>query len=292
MHRQFHLTSVGDPQILGEIVEGFRLGLCELGCDITSSFAQLDPSRVNIVMFASASLQWKDLAHLGPDCIVVNFEQLMEGGGAFNPTYLEILRNSYVWEYSQRNLARYAQLEIPNASLVPYGYQAGAIHLPSSDASTPDADIDVLFFGHLSPRRLQLLDDVRRRGLQVAAHQYLSLEERSALLARSKLLLNVSTHDNSRISEIMRMAVGFAARKPVLTELYDDSEIHPDLRPAVFGAPYAQLAETAERLIAAPEERHARAELGHQRFAATSQAALLRPALADYLAWRDRQAPR
>lgn len=289
---KLHLTSVGDPQMVGEIVEGFRLGLCELGCDVTWNYAQIDAARVNIIMFAAASLQWKDLAHLAPNCIVVNIEQLVEGGNAFNPVYLEVLRNSYVWEYSELNFRRYAELGIPHASLVPLGHQAGAILVPPEPQIPPVEDIDVLFFGSLNARRHRLLDELRARGLRVEAHHSIPAEERSALLVRSKLMLNVSFLDTTRTVELPRLAVGFVARKAILTEIYEDSELRAELRQGLFGVPYEQLVDTAERLIAAPEQLRARAELGHQLFTAKSQASFIQPALEQFLAWRENQATR
>lgn len=292
MNPKLHLTSVGDPQLVGEIVEGFRLGLCELGYDVTWHYAQIDADRVNIIMFGAASLQWQAIAHLAPNCIVVNIEQLVEGGNAFNPTYLEVLRNSYVWEYSELNFRRYAELGIPHASLVPLGYQPGAIDVPSEPETPPVEDIDVLFFGSLNARRHRLLDELRARGLHVVAHHSIPAEERSALLLRSKLMLNVSFLDTTRTVELPRLAVGFLARKAILTEIYDDSELRAELRQGLFGAPYEKLVDTAERLIAAPAERRERADLGHQLFTAKSQASFIQPALEQFFAWRESQVVR
>ena len=292
MNPKLHLTSVGDPQMVGEIVEGFRLGLCELGYDVTWNYAQIDAARVNIIMFGAASLKWKDLAHLAPNCIVVNIEQLVEGGNAFNPIYLEVLRNSYVWEYSELNFRRYAELGIPHASLVPLGYQAGAILAPPEAQAPPVQDIDVLFFGSLNARRHRLLDEMRERGLRVEAHHSIPAEERSALLMRSKLMLNVSYLDTTRTVELPRLAVGFVARKAILTEIYDDSELRTELRQGLFGVPYEQLVDTAERLISTPEQLRERADLGHRLFTAKSQASFIQPALKQFFAWRENQAAR
>jgi len=289
MKHPLHLTSAGDPQFIGEIVEGFRLGLLELGYDVNWQQAQVDTRRVNIVMFA-AGLTWNQLAHLGPDCIVVNIEQLVEGGNAFTPAYLEILRNSYVWEYSALNFRRYAELGIARADLVPYGYQAGAILPPPASDPPVAEDIDVLFFGSLNDRRMRLLEALRARGMTVVAHHSMPVAERAALLARSRLLLNVSFLDATRTVEIPRLAVGFVAKKPILTEIYDDSELRTELREGVFGEPYERLADTAERLLSAPEERLERAELGHRLFTATSQAMFIQPAIERFFTWRSQQA--
>ncbi|MDH6169707.1 hypothetical protein M2282_004876 [Variovorax boronicumulans] len=292
MSHKLHLTSVGDPQMVGEIVEGFRLGLCELGYDVSWKYAQIDASRVNIIMFGAASLQWNAIAHLAPNCIVVNIEQLVEGGNAFNPTYLEVLRNSYVWEYSELNFRRYAELEISHASLVPLGHQAGAILVPPEPEIPPVEDIDVLFFGSLNTRRHRLLDELRARGLQLVAHHSIPAEERSALLLRSKLMLNVSYLDTTRTVELPRLAVGFVARKAILTEIYDDSELRAELRQGLFCAPYEELADTAVRLISEPAARRERADLGHRLFTAKSQASFIQPALEQFFAWRDNQVAR
>jgi hypothetical protein len=135
-----------------------------------------------------------------------------------------------------------------------------------------------------------LLETLRARGMTVVAHHSIPVAERAALLARSRLLLNVSFLDATRTVEIPRLAVGFVAKKPILTEIYDDSELRTELREGVFGEPYERLADTAERLLSAPEERRERAELGHRLFTATSQAMFIQPAIERFFAWRSQQA--
>lgn len=109
---------------------------------------------------------------------------------------------------------------------------------------------------------------------------------------RSKLMLNVSYLDTTRTVELPRLAVGFVARKAILTEIYDDSELRTELRQGLFGVPYEQLVDTAERLISTPEQLRERADLGHQLFTAKSQASFIQPALKQFFAWRENQAAR
>jgi hypothetical protein len=287
---RIHLTSLGVEDVVGDIVQTFRIALEKLGHDVTYQHSVVAADAVNIVFFCW-SLRWEDLAALQPNCIVVNFEHLTPGGQFFPEAYREILQRSYVWEYSESNFQRMPLLGMPHADYTPLGYEEGAAPALALDALLPEdeRDIDVLFFGLQSPRRVRVLDGLRALGLRVETtnHRHWSPEERDAYLQRSKVVLNMHNYDDSRIVEIPRLSIFFRHRKAIVCELYADSEIDPSLRDAMVGAEYDGLVEATAALVADPARRAALEGRGFPLFSTRSQASVLAPALERFFEWRD-----
>lgn len=285
-----HFTSLADPHMVGNVVDAFVVAARKLGYEVSTEHATVRPDAINVVCFAH-QLMPEALEGVHTNCIVLNFEQLVAGSLASNESYISLLRRHYVWDYSQHNLARYAELGIPNGHYVPLGYEEEAADNVSEEDALPEAlqDIDVLFFGSLNPRRAQVIDAMRRKGLHVVCNDNVLWDSayRDQMIRRAKLVLNMHFFDNSRIIEIPRLSMLFRQRKAVLCELYADSEIfYPELRHAVAGAAYDGLADTALLLVSAPQLRQRLARQGFKAFSARSQTAVLGPALDEFFAWR------
>lgn len=287
---RIHLTSLGVEDVVGDIVQTFRIALERLGHEVTYQHSVVAPGMLNIVFFCWG-LRWEDLAALQPNCIVVNFEHLTPGGQFFPEPYRDILQRAYVWEYSESNFQRMPQLGMLHADYTPLGYEDGAAPVLALDALLPEAqrDIDVLFFGLQSVRRVKVLDGLRALGLRVetTTQRHWSPEERDAYLLRSKVVLNIHNYDDSRIVEIPRLSIFFRHRKAIVCELYPDSEIDPSLRNAVVGAGYEGLVAATAALVADPARRAALEGRGLSLFSTRSQSSVLAPALERFLEWRD-----
>jgi hypothetical protein len=285
-----HFTSLADRHMVGDVVDVFVVAARKLGYEASTERGTVRPGAINIICFAH-DLAPQALEGMSPDCIVLNFEQFTAGSQAFNESYLTLLRSHYVWDYSRYNLARHAELGISNGHYVPLGYEEEAgINLAAEDMP-PEAsqDIDVLFFVSLNKRRAHVIDAMRRKGLRVACNDNVLWDGayRDRMIRRAKLVLNMHFFDNSRIVEIPRLAMLFRQRKAVLCELYADSEIfYPELRQAVAGAAYDDLADMAMLLASAPQLRQRLAHQGFEAFSQRKQTAVLGPALDEFFAWR------
>lgn len=276
--------------MVGDVVNTFVIAARKLGYEVSTEHAALRQDAVNVVCFAH-HLAPEALRGMDANCIVLNFEQLVAGSQACNDGYLALLREHYVWDYSQHNLARYAGLGIANGHHVPLGCEEEAASNLRPEDVLPEAaqDIDVLFFGSLNPRRSHVIDAMRKKGLHVACNdnQLWDSAHRDQMIRRAKLVLNMHFFDNSRIVELPRLSLLFRQRKAVLCELYADSEIfYPELRQAMAGAAFDDLADMAVLLVSAPQLRERLAHQGFEAFSRRSQTAVLGPALDEFLAWR------
>jgi hypothetical protein len=291
---RLHFTCIAPPNYVDEVVETFMVAARKLGHPVTYARAGVDPHAINVVCFA-LGLSADALAGIPASSrLVVNFEPLAPGAQGREPDYLELLRRNYVWEYSQSNLRMYPELGIEHGFHVPLGYEEEADLTLAVDDRLPEAerDIDVLFFGVGHFRRDAVLDAMRARGLRVVSNgsTLWSPEERNAHIRRAKVVLNMHRFEGTRIVEMPRLAMLLRQRKAVLCEMYPDSEIAPELRRAVVGAPFDRLVDMAQLMVSSPSLRDELERTGLDLLRQRPHTDSLRPALADFFAWRERAA--
>lgn len=104
---------------------------------------------------------------------------------------------------------------------------------------TPQAEAyDVAHLGILTPRRTELLEKLRARGLRVSGNAWGI--ERSRILTSSRLLLNVDRVEGLHLSSLMRWALGAAFGLPIVSE--EMQYAYPLVAgESILVAPYAEL---------------------------------------------------
>lgn len=292
---RLNFTSLSSHETCGDIVEAFRLAAESLGYPTRFTPCYIEPGEINILFFFW-DVPWEHIEQHHPDCIVVNFEPMVQGTHAWNERYLDMLKRCYLWEYSKSNFQRHRELGYSNADYVALGWEPGAAEiLPLADI-LPDEqqDIDVVFFGSLTRRRIDILEGLMARGLRVEVNRTSAwtLEERNGFMRRAKIVLNLHNWEESRIVEVPRLSILLRHRKAVVCELYPDSEIEASVRDAVVGAPYEKLIETIEQLLADAPRRAALEREGLALFSRAFAPPLVGPAIERFLSWRAQQADR
>lgn len=282
--------------ILSDTAEILRHGISALGhrCSVQRpQELRLQPSAVHI-LFDSPSFP---LARLPDNVVVFNLEQFGSGSSLLTPAYLESLRGRILWDYSRRNLdwMRANGIAPRLAAQVRLGHAPALVRRPAGPVAE---DIDVLFYGTVNRRRLEVLRGLADAGLRVTVltggfasdvpqppdTRGLTIappafgEELDRWVARARLVLNVHYYD-TRIFEIVRLAPLLASGRAVVAEVEPDTDIEPDLRDAVAGAPRGHLVDLCRRLLADDAARRALGERAAARFAARDAAEGLRPAV-------------
>lgn len=290
---RLNFTSLSSHETCGDIVEAFRLAAESLGYPTRFTPCYIEPGEINILFFFW-DVPWEHIEQHHPDCIVVNFEPMVHGTHAWNERYLDVLKRCYLWEYSKSNFQRHRELGYRNADYVALGWEPGAAEiLPLADI-LPDEqqDIDVVFFGSLTRRRIDILEGLMARGLRVEVNRgrAWTLEERNGFMRRAKIVLNLHNWEESRIVEVPRLSILLRHRKAVVCELYPDSEIEASVRDAVVGAPYEKLIDTIEQLLGDAPRRAALERDGLDLFSRAFAPPLIGPAIERFLSWRAQQA--
>jgi hypothetical protein len=211
---------------------------------------------------------------LPEDMILYNLEQIQKDSVWLSAQYIDLLRRYPVWDYSARNLAALAALGVTDAALCGIGYMPGLTRIPAS----AEKNIDVLFVGSTNERRMSVLNALAARGVKVVAAYNCYGAERDALIARSKLVLNLHFYE-AQVFEIVRVSYLLANRVCVVSETGFDDTLEGPLKDAVAFAPYGELVAACLRLLADERERAAIAGAGFACFSALSQVPMLRRVL-------------
>ena len=259
-----------------EVAEAIHAGLLGLDVDCERSVGRLAEGRTNIVFGAHLLPAGTGLPD---DAVVYNLEQIVDGAIWVTPRYLDLLRRHRVWDYSARNCSALESLGVREPFHVPLG------HAPSLARIAPAReDIDVLFYGAYCARRLSLLERLERSGCKVVRSNGIYGEERDALVARARIVLNVHYYEESRL-EVPRCLYLMANGRFILSETSPDAR-ETGLAAGIAFAPYEGLEAACARYLERPAERAAVAAAGRELLLERPQSALLAPAVAALAAAR------
>ncbi len=262
----------------------------EVALALQSAFAQLghnapiihaldelpakDRGRV-IVLGAGVLDRHPDL-QLPDDMIIYNFEQVHKDARFFLPgnPYVNYLRKYALWDYSRNNIAELAKLGITNVTMCGVGYMPELTHIRKIEHE----DIDVLFIGSLHPRRQKIIDELKQRGLRVEVIQDMYGPPRDAMIARSKIILNLHLQP-ANVFEVVRVSYMLANRKCVVSEWGDDKELEGPYQDAVVFRPYEELVSACLEYISDGQKRREQEKAALRIFSAMSQVPMLEAAL-------------
>lgn len=236
--------------IFSDVMETMRWGLVELGYDVLISVNDIHPDRTNIV-FAFHMLTLPQLDLLPPDTVLYNMEQL-EHGNPLRPTFHAAVKRFQIWEYSAGNLSTWAGLKpaLPVVH-VPIGWAPVLERIPGD---TPQ-DIDVLFFGVMTPSRVALLPALAHLRTVFATNVY--GPSRDGLIARSKIILAMSSLGSPVLFPTVRISFAIANAKAVVTDRKLGTYIEEDLSDAVMFAKPMSIVRVCEELLENDAQRRA-----------------------------------
>ena len=137
------------------------------------------------------------------------------------------------------------------AQLLPLGWHRALGRIP--DLPEAERDIDVLFYGSMSPRRKEALGAMAAAGVRVHTAFGVYAEARDALIARSRMVLNIHQFP-MQIMETVRLSYLFNNAVFVLSE---DSPVNPFRDMGLAVAPLSRLAEACRGFLDDPARRNA-----------------------------------
>lgn len=231
--------------LCGEIADMFQGGLEELGHSVSIQMFTMNPGSTNVVM--PAVLFPPDaLGTIPTTTIFYNTEDLEYQPIEKQQVILDIIARGFpVWDYARRNLAWYAA----------HGVKEGVRHVPLGYATTSDRvvrrpweerTIDVLFYGKLTQRRVDVIAELTRTNLTVGvfSHAYGAL--RDELMSRTKLVLNVPAVD-AFVAECPRVTFAASNQKVCVSER-PAYPLDPRWEEAVTYVAYDEIVRTCEAL--------------------------------------------
>jgi hypothetical protein len=260
-----------------EVALTLERGLVRLGHDVVITRALTGPELVDRrAIVLGAHLAPRAGLTIPPGSILYNLEQIDGASAWLTPALIDLYRRHPVWDYSATNADRLVARGVPRPQVVPLGYVPELQRVP---ASTGGEDIDVLFYGSMNPRRQRVLDDLKRAGVRAQAVFGVYGAARDALIARSKLIINIHYYE-AKVFEVVRVSYLLANRKVVVSERGADRQEEAAFEGAVAFAEYEGLVPACLQLLADPAARAQRAAAGFGFFSALPEETFLAPALA------------
>lgn len=260
-----------------ELVETLVHGFRKAGHEAAPSFNRPDPRAINVLLNAH---EWpaEAASHLPPDTVVFNLEHIEDRTWDWAPTLKVFLSRFETWDYSRTNVERLKGL-CPRVFWLPVGWEPELTRIPKAKVQ----DIDVLFYGAINPRRRPVLEAIAARGLHLETPFGVYGRERDALIARSKVVVNIH-QEADRALEMVRVSYLLANRKAVVTETSRGIDEEPGLAEAMAIADVDALPAACEALVRNDGRRRALELGGHRWMAARRQSVAIR----DLLRLRDK----
>ena len=276
----FHICLVGTW--LEDMGEAYQWALRELGYEASCAQGAVSLDRVNL-LFAGFGVPLREYRRSGlKHAININLEQvgttlpIAVTAGAF-----QLLREFPVWDYSRRNLDQLPKYGIADVQHVPVGYCPLWERLPRVEE-----DIDVVFYGALSRRRLDVLKQLEAMGLKVAyprRYDEWTVAQRDEYISRAKVVLNLSFYEQVHILEEVRISFLFANRKAVVSEIRPDTYAEDDILAGLAAAPIDDIAALCAALCADAARRESLGEAGYRAIRSRDWLTPLRRAAENYL---------
>lgn len=250
-----------------EVADTVAYGLKSLGHDTRVVENDFRPQDAQII-FGSHLLSRK--FPLPENSLLYNLEQIAGGnvGGM-----MELAKTHVVWDYAAPNVQEWKRIGV-DAVHVPVGYSPEMTRIDPVDES-----IDVLFYGSMNGRRMAVISELFRKGLQVRIRvndAYGSALD--SLIARAKVILNLHYYE-SKIFEIVRVGYALANRKAVVSEKSVDD--YPELSGGIECVPYNSLVDACVDLVKNSDKRRTLAKRGFELYSQMKEAEILEAALND-----------
>jgi glycosyltransferase involved in cell wall biosynthesis len=259
--------------IFSDIAETLRFGISELGYQVECSPSIIN-SVVNILLGGEGFTD-SDWDIIPKNSIVYNLEQLGSSSQHITELYISNLKKHIIWDYSEQNIFWLKNQGINDSAMhVPIGYTPTLSRIIKSVYQ----DIDVLFYGWMNERRQFIISELESRGLKVVSLNQSFGLELDQYISRAKVIVNIHFYE-TKIFEIVRVSYLLANQKLVVSEVDPDTEIDHDLRDAVVGVTYGELADACLKYVEDDCLRHEQEEKGFEIFSVRSQAHYLKPAI-------------
>ena len=250
----------GTEQYLQEVVDVFRSCLANRG--ISSRIVHDFTPGQRVICFGANNFGRYGYDYDIPEgSIVVNMEQIYDGGCWTREYYLNLMKKYRTWDFSRAN-QRYLRQHGIEVEVFTHGY------IPEHDSpryGLPQ-DIDVLMIATPHPRRNEVIDRLKSKGVNAIISNTLWGEERSRYLQRAKIILNIHYHYVAGMLELPRITYCLTNRCFIISEECTDIDDYPHLKECLVFAPYDQLETTVIDYLKNPEKMHEIAERGYLKF--------------------------
>ncbi|MFM2344546.1 MAG: hypothetical protein RLZZ210_1157 [Pseudomonadota bacterium] len=252
-----HIACFDVYPAFNDIIKSLRYACEKCGFNVSYGSFSLKKDAINIV-FAGHKLHIEQIQNNNiKDVIIYNLEQVKPSTPWINQTYIELMRNCKVWDYSLDNINQLKNAGVVDIDYMPIGYTPNLEVIHSKPEH--EKDIDVLFYGLMNERRQNIVNAVASAGLRVFVNkpgEFLDDEIRNDLISRAKVVLNLSYYDDSVLFEMARVSFLMANQAFVLSEERDNLIIDDEIRSSLAFSRVENIAQTCLYYVHNPVERN------------------------------------
>ena len=244
---------------LEEYAEVIAEGLRSRGYNTECASNNIVQGKKNVIL-GSHLLTKEQQSSIPRGSILVNLEQLEANGAPVTRSYLELLEQHVIWDYSKHNVEYLRKkLGVEHALYLPTSTNSSARSRITEDTQ----DIDVLFYGVLNERRRAILSELDSAGLNVQVLVGVYGAERDSFIARSKVILSVSYYD-TKILESVRVLDAMVKGKAVIAECNDDTDFDPRIVGGAELCPYESLVDMCIHYVSDEAARRSLETAAHE----------------------------
>lgn len=246
--KSWHVALLRPPDrqwsAFSDVASSLVYSLRQLGYVVSFGENQVDPNARNILLGSHhlPEAQWEMLNNARP--ILYNFEPLPYAFSIY-PHYERLLSRFPIWEYAEATCHWWGTNYGRDVPWVPVGY---APTLTRSPEDSGPLDIDVLFYGSMSPRRQKIIEAMKASDLRVVAVFGVTGIALDALVSRSRIILNCHQHDAHDPLEEVRLTYLWANRRAVVSEAVPPHVVPSYWRDAACWVPTDQLVQACREL--------------------------------------------
>jgi SAM-dependent methyltransferase len=257
-----------------EIAETLNYALLNLGFDSILT-DNLDSSDRFKIIIGGHLLDKIHNFILPKESIIYNFEQIDKNSSWLTASYIDLLKNNKVWDYSIENIKLLKHLGVKDITHMPIGHVNQMERIEKSEYP----DIDVLFYGSINERRKKILDQLKSTGLNIVTVFGVYGKDRDALIARSKIVLNIHFYE-SKIFEIVRISYLLSNGVCVVSENGNDN-FENEFNDSIILTNYDDIVNTCLKLLNDPMLRSKISKNGQQFFQSLRQEDFLNNLIAE-----------
>ena len=228
-------------QEIAELIK-YSLNDCGKTCTITDNSIYDDGSK-NIIIGCHL-LPPESITTVPANSVILNTEQICSAEAKWSQLIYFWTSQFETWDYSKRNIERLKEVSSQTIKHLKLGFHKNLRRIAEHEIK----EFDVLFYGSLNQRRIEVLEDLERSGVNVKTVFGVYGAERDALIAKSKIVLNMHYFE-SKIFEVVRVFYLMSNRKAVVCEVGPGTHIDAEYRSGIGASPYENLANTCIDLL-------------------------------------------
>lgn len=250
-----HIISNPDLHILNgynEVIKTLFWGLRSFDNDVSYAVNTPREDAVNIV-FGANMAHSSQIHALPANSIIYNLEQVgpLLDNLPMRRAFQYLSQKFKIWDYSEKNVESWKIINPDcNPVHVPIGFAPILETIPTTEAQ----DIDILFYGGPSAERLSIFTELCFKGVSAVFCFGLYDAARDGLIARSKLVLNIS-QSHADIFSIVRVSYLLANHKAVISDVRPGLWVEPDIFNAVQFTSMERFSQTCIHYIRDEEAR-------------------------------------